>query len=62
MEEEIIDTTVEPKEDTIGELYGKVIEHTKKIYTDLTDKFPHRSSKGLQYLFVLHDYDGNSIM
>eukprot|EP00957_Ditylum_brightwellii_P046512 3530158-Ditylum_brightwellii.AAC.1 len=36
IEEEIIDTTVEPKEDATGELYGKDIEHTSKIYTDLT--------------------------
>eukprot|EP00957_Ditylum_brightwellii_P069851 5304671-Ditylum_brightwellii.AAC.1 len=62
VEEDIIDTTTESKEDATGELYGKVIENTNKIYTDLTGKFPHRSSRGSQYLFVLHDYDGNSIM
>eukprot|EP00957_Ditylum_brightwellii_P135549 10335463-Ditylum_brightwellii.AAC.1 len=51
IEEDIIETTTEPKEDATGELYGKVIEHTNKIYTDLTSKFPHRSSRGSQYLF-----------
>eukprot|EP00957_Ditylum_brightwellii_P083231 6328032-Ditylum_brightwellii.AAC.1 len=62
IDEEIINTTVERKEDATGQLYGKVIEHTNKIYRDFTSKFPHRSSKGLQYRFVLYDFDGNSIM
>jgi hypothetical protein len=62
IEKDSIDTKTEPKEDATGELYGKVIEHTNKIYTDFTSKFPHRSSRGSQYLFVLYDYDGNSIM
>jgi hypothetical protein len=62
IEEDNIDTKAEPKEDATGEVYGKVVEYTTKIYTDLTGKFPHRSSRGSQYLFVMYDYDGNSIM
>eukprot|EP00957_Ditylum_brightwellii_P023340 1762152-Ditylum_brightwellii.AAC.1 len=60
--EEINDAKVEPKEEVMKEIYGKVIKHTNKIYTDLTGKFPYCSSKENQYVFVLYDYDGNNIM
>eukprot|EP00957_Ditylum_brightwellii_P147780 11254080-Ditylum_brightwellii.AAC.1 len=60
--EEIIDAKVEPKEEVTKEIYEKVIKHTNKIYTDLTGRFPHHSSKGCQYIFVLYEYDGNIIM
>ena len=35
-------------------------KHT--AYTDLTGRFPHKSSRGHQYLLVLYDYDSNAIL
>ena len=32
------------------------------IYTDLTGKFPVRSHKGHQYIFVAYIYDANAIL
>ena len=34
----------------------------QKSYADLTGQFPHKSSRGNQYLFVLYDYDTNAIL
>jgi hypothetical protein len=31
-------------------------------YHDLTGRFPHRSSRGNEYLLVVYDYDSNSIL
>jgi hypothetical protein len=31
-------------------------------YHDLTGRFPHRSSCGNEYLLIVYDYDGNSIL
>ena len=31
-------------------------------YSDQTGRFPHISSRGNQYSFVLYDYDGNTIL
>ena len=51
------------------ELYAKIVNahptstHLKeKAYSDLTGRFPHMSSRGNQYLFVLYDYDSNAIL
>ena len=30
-------------------------------YGDLTGRFPHKSSRGNQYLLVIYDYDSNAI-
>jgi hypothetical protein len=35
---------------------------TRTGYHDLTGAFPHKSSRGNQYIFVLYDYDGNAIL
>ena len=35
---------------------------TRTGYHDLTGAFPHNSSRGNQYIFVLYDYDGNAIL
>lgn len=37
------------------------ITHTGQIYTDQTGKFPTTSSHGMKELFILLDYDSNSI-
>jgi selenocysteine lyase/cysteine desulfurase len=31
-------------------------------YRDLTGRFPHRSSRGMEYLIVVYDHDSNSIL
>ena len=35
---------------------------TRTGYHDLTGAFPHKSSRGNKYIFVLYDYDGNEIL
>ena len=34
----------------------------QKMYKDQTDRFPVRSDRGNQYIMVLIDMDGNSIL
>ena len=34
----------------------------KKGYMDLCGRFPHRSSRGSEYILVLYDYDSNAIL
>ena len=44
-------------------VYTKIIHvATHKIATDLTGRFPVRSSKGNQYILVAYEYDSNSIL
>ena len=31
-------------------------------YSDQTGRFPHRSSKGNEYLMIMYDYDSNAIL
>jgi hypothetical protein len=33
-----------------------------KTYLDLTGRFPHRSSRGNEYIYVLYDFDANAIL
>ena len=30
-------------------------------YTDLTGRFPYKSTRGNEYIFVMYDYDSNAI-
>ena len=39
-----------------------IFDPKQKAYSDLTGRFPHTSSRGNQYIFVLCDYDGNIIL
>jgi hypothetical protein len=52
----------EPTGDATNRCYATVWD-TKagKVYTDLTGKFPVPSSQGNNYIFLLYDYDSNSI-
>ena len=35
---------------------------TGKVYTDFTGRFPVMSLRGVQYIFLLYDYDSNAIL
>ena len=35
---------------------------TGKTYQDLTGRFPHKSSRGNEYLMVAYDFDSNAIL
>ena len=37
-------------------------KNKEKVYSDQTGRFPHKSSRGNQYIFTLYDYDGNTIL
>ena len=37
-------------------------ELNNKAYVDLMEKFPHKSSRGAQYIFIMYDYDSNAIL
>ena len=39
-----------------------IITQDKKAFMDLTGRFPHRSSRGNQYIVVVYDYDSNAIL
>ena len=48
-------------------MYASIIKpekiiHTNKAYCDLTGRFPHKSTRGNQYLIVFYDYDSNAIL
>ena len=40
---------------------SKIIPFKEKSYLDLTGRFPHKSSRGFEYLYVLYDFDSNAI-
>jgi hypothetical protein len=46
--------------DACASLVPFVAKHT--AYHDLTGRFPHRSSRGNEYLLIVYDYDSNSIL
>ena len=51
----------------VNEVYSTIIssnmiKNQNKSYCDLTGRFPHKSTRGNQYLFVLYDYDSNAIL
>ena len=50
-----------------NEIYSIILStndicYQNKAYCDLTGRFPHKSTRGNQYLFVLYDYDSNAIL
>ena len=52
----------EPTGDATNRCYATVWDtQAGKVYTDLTGKFPVPSSQGNNYIFLLYDYDSNSI-
>ena len=66
--QEINDDDMFPQQSIIknSEIFGKMFNineiGTNKTYADLTGKFPHKSSRGYQYILVMYDYDSNAII
>ena len=46
----------------INALFANIIDHKRKIATDLTGKFPVTSNRVNTYLFFLYNYDSNCII
>ena len=39
-----------------------IVTQDNKAFMDLTGRFPHRSSRGNQYIVIVYDYDSNAIL
>ena len=37
-------------------------QETTKAYMDSTGRFPHKSTRGNEYVMVVYDYDSNAIL
>ena len=37
------------------------VNRSQKAFSDLTGRFPHKSTRGHEYVFVLYHYDSNAI-
>ena len=61
IEEEALNPTQETDNIKTNLHYAK-IEETDLYGTDQTGKFPYRSKRGNKYIFVLYNYDSNSIL
>jgi len=57
--EEIIDMMTEVR---TNDNFIKIMEETRKVYTDQTGRFPFASSKGNLYIIILYNYDANAIL
>ena len=56
------DTNPEKQEKTHS-CFALITTHVNsKAYADITGRFPHKSSRGNQYLFVVYDFDSNAIL
>ena len=53
-----------PEPTRSGQILATIITHSNKnkAYFDLTGAFPYVSSRGNKYIFILYDYDSNSIL
>ena len=53
----------EPQNAKTNDVYVTIFseDDVKKSYSDQTGKFPHQSSRGNEYVFILYNYDSNSI-
>ena len=45
-----------------NQLFLKVTECSRKIYTDQTGIFPVTSSRGYKYIMIAYDYNYNNIL
>ena len=37
------------------------VNRSQRAFSDLTGRFPHKSTRGHEYVFVLYHYDSNAI-
>ena len=44
------------------QIFLKVTECSRKIYTDHTGRFPVTSSRGYKYITIAYEYDSNNIL
>ena len=42
--------------------FAMILPFNQRTYSDLTGKYPHKSSCGNQYIFVVYDHDSNAIL
>ena len=52
-------TTAAPRNQS--DVYFKVWDTQEKVYTDQTGKFPVQSSRGMRYIMIMVEIDGNYI-
>ena len=52
------------KESSTKLLFSKLLPYTPKelAYGDLTGRFPFKSSRGNEYIYIVYDYDSNAIL
>ena len=52
------------KENSTKTLFSKLLPYTPKelAYGDLTGRFPFKSSRGNEYIYIVYDYDSNAIL
>ena len=53
---------MKPMAQRTNKVFIKTIKHRRQIETDLIGKFYVTSNRGNKYLFVLYEYDSNSIL
>ena len=52
----------EIRTEQIHQLFLKVTECSRKIFTDQTGRFPFTSSRGYKYIMIAYDYDFSNIL
>ena len=53
---------METLETRFNYVFTKIIDNQQRITTNLTGRFPVTSNRGNKYLFVLYEYNRNSIL
>ena len=53
---------METLETRSNHVFANIINPQQRMATDLTGRFPVTSNRGNKYLFILYDYDNNSIL
>ena len=56
------DETMETLETRYNHVFANIVNPQQRISTNLTKRFPVTSNRGDKYLFLLYNYDNNSIM
>ena len=53
---------MKPLAQSTNTVFTKIIDHKKQIATDLPGKSPVTSNRGNKYIFLLYEYNSNSIL